>query len=566
MLRKYYDNTKQVKLVVPASSTSTIMSSLAAEINNYIMRFFPKNYIKSIMFDTAIPKAIHNANKRFNKDIDKPELPALVITPEFVQDGGNTAPLAAWGEIASRHGLKRDLNNSYYQVLLDPDNKFSLYYDCDYLTMSLNFKITVKTWIQNVEVIRMLKNGLMPNLHDNLNQCMLKTEIPKFIVKTMADGLGYDLTKREDLFDFQVYLKQASRRTYSIEKSVNMNTGHVGFFMIDPSTAKIYIDDIDASGAVIRENQTEGDYVINFRVQASVPAANNFILSIDRKLYEDLIQKPNNPDEETGSQDNTTLTLTLNDAILTHRNTIRYKDSSGNDHIGQVVSKEVLSFDINDKSRFINMSRLIDPEICAAHSYLKSKNLDTSALINFLVVVRNNDKIKYTGKNIDNIMVEMKPDGTPETKDEAVNRVKENGDAIVYYDTMTIELPNTNSEVLIYTYIDRAVFESAITARESDINLYGDNFLTVAYVGVKNDDGEIVKKPVVVNSFKNAYEMNSTDLDKSLRVSTIYGIGYFLLVPEDDPRSTNLKVCVGYTESGLPIIYTFVYYKNQGES
>lgn len=531
-----YRHDNQIKLVHTIASMSTLISSLTAECKNYILKKFPKNFKKHVYVDTALVSNMVNTNKKYNQSLNKVEYPSITISPEISLDnpinGMDTNPHESNPNIF----LKKDLNNSYFKIFVDPEKKMSLYYTCDYVTVNFNVKIATKTFIQNSEVVYYLKTAFYANKYRYLNDCYMNTEIPKTFISIIAELLGYDLNNPIDMDNLRLYLLSVSKREGVIHKKINTATGKPCFFMNDPSNILLYLDNIDAPVSIIRENQAEGEYIINFRLQASTYLANNFILAIDqdkfKRIYDDVQLRESLFDETIVEQDDGIYSLGIRKPfILDREEAIYFKDVNGQTHIGQNIVHEVLTYDINKRDRTINIKPFLKNDLLKVHSYMIAKHLDVSSLLHVKCTVDDED---YHGINNDSKKL------------------------IVDLDNLQIDLKNIESDVGINIYVDRSTFDAIFTAKEKDLYIFDDSFLTTMNVGFIDEDGNNVYKKAVVKAFKNEKEFASDDISKQLRVNTIYGVGYFYLVKEDDPLASDLKICLGEDKFGNKIIRAFV--------
>lgn len=541
MSMKVYLENDQINLVHTIASASTIISSLAAETSNFIISKFPKDYFRYVQIDTGTPSSLTNKNRTYNKNVHKIPYPSLMVTPELSIDNP-VAGMETDPNISSPdRWLRKSLADNYYKLLSDPDNKISMFYTTDYITVNFNFKIFVNSFIQNTNLLYFLKNELHVGLFQYLNSCPLNTEIPKTFIYIISTLLGYNIDDLDDMERFRLYMISTSRRFDSIRKKLNMSTGRCGFFMNDLTDLLIMVDGLDAPGSIIRETQTEGEYVINFRVQVSASVANKFILAIDKnkfkrlyddvKLGEDIIDRiysENSLEQEEGLQ-----TISIPNIRMYSQDTIYFNDSSGEEHIGINVVHETLSYENSVSFKHINLIPFLKERLLNIHSYMVSKNLDVSSYIYVRVIDR--EGIRKDKKLFPNIS----------------NAISIN------LQTLEIDIPEIKSDILIDVFIDRSVYEAMAISKETGSAIFNNNFMATLNFSIE-EDGALVTKQVIVKSFENEAEMNSIDISKQLRVNTIYGIGYIATVDENDPLASDVKVCLGKDKYGNDIIRSFV--------
>lgn len=529
MAMKVYLEDNNIQLVHSITSAHNAISSLAAEAKNFILSKFQKldkDYFRYVQIDTATASTFTNKNRNFNQNLHKIPYPSMLITPEITLDnplaGTDTDPHTS----SPNRWMRRDLNSYYYKLISDPNNKISMYYTTDTITTIFNFKIAVKSFIQNTDLLYFLKNELNPGFFKYLNCRSLNTEIPKTFIDIISRVLDYDVTNADDMENFRLYLLSTSRQRDSIRKKLNMSTGTYGFFMNDVVDLLTVVDSIDGPSGIIREGQTEGEYVITFRLQVTAPIVNNFILSINKKkfalikneveLLDSLFTKN---DEEPSAPSSLAIPTSMkNDEV------IYFADSNGEEHIGINIFSEFLTYDANVKSKHLNLIPLLKPKIRNIHSYMLAKNLDITTFINIRV--------------IDQFGIRT--------------------DVEINLNTLEVDIPNITSDVLICVFVDRSVFDAITTAQQTDKNIFNDNFLTALNIKINDDNGNLVSRQAIVKSFINEAEQNSNDVNKSLRVNTIYGIGYIYLVNENDKQASKMKVCLGQDKWGNKIIKSLV--------
>lgn len=105
---------------------------------------------------------------------------------------------------------------------------------------------------------------------------------------------------------------------------------------------------------------------------------------------------------------------------------------------------------------------------------------------------------------------------------------------------------NVESDIAVALYVDRVVYESIEKAMKNDKNYFRNNFLTNI---MANICGTNIK--LKVKSFVNENEKTTSDIEKSLRIQTAYGIGYISLLADSEKDA--YKVCIGY-DGDKPII------------
>lgn len=526
---KIYLEDHQIQLVHPIASAATAISSLASEAKEYILSKFRKDYFRSVQIDTATPITFVNRNRNFNQNLNKVPYPSMMISPEITLDNPILGTEVNPHESNPNRFMRREMGMYYYKLITDPDQKLSMFYTTNSVTTIFNFRIAVKTFIENINILNNLKQTLLPGVMQYLNNRPINIEIPSAFIEIIAGILGYDIQDAADMEKLRLYLISTSRRYDSIRKKLNMTTGRFGFFMNDITDLLITVDSIDGPSSIIRDAQTEDEYIINFRLQITAPIANNFILSIDQnkfKTLKDDVELIDSLFKDEGDPGLAPSTLSLDHlyANLENKEMVYFADKAGEEHIGIQLFSEVLTYSINDQNRHLNLIPFLKPKILNIHSYMVAKNLDLSTYLHVRIVDKNGIR----------------------TEDK------------VNLKTLEVDIENITSDILVSVFVDRSVYEAILAAQTSDINLFNDNFLTTVTLNTFDSTGKVIEKKAIVKSFIDEHEMNSTDVSKQLRVQTIYGIGYIFLVPETDKRASDMKICLGKDKWGNDIIKSFV--------
>ena len=266
---KFFLDEDNINVVQTIASASTLISSLAGIIQNYVVSRFPKDFFKSIYMDTSQTINEQKKNDFFNLNLNKKKYPSLAITPELSLDdpiGGMEKNI----HISSPNlFLKKEMNRNYNTIALDPEQKFSLYFTSDYITTNFNFKIVTNSFVQNADLAFFLKSNFQEGFFQFLNDQYLQTEIPKTFIKIISELKNFNLFSSDDLDRLRLFLIDIGRQEQNIEKKVNLMTGKTSFFLDNKNNMLMLFSDLDCPPSIIRENQVEGEYTINFRVQLS---------------------------------------------------------------------------------------------------------------------------------------------------------------------------------------------------------------------------------------------------------------------------------------------------------
>lgn len=520
-----YTDNNDIRLVQSVASASTLISSLTGEVREYILSKFPRNFFKSIYIDTAETIHAQNRNDKYNRGLNKIPYPTMGITPEMSIDspieGMEKSPVLNSPNLF----LRRDMKSYYKRILLDTEKKYSVYYTADYITTNYNFRITTNKYVQNADLTMFLKSNFQQGFFQFLNDKYINTEIPKTYIKIISDLLGYNLDDSDDMTEMELYLIATGTQEDIVRKKINLMTGKTGFFVNDKSNLLTLFTDLEAPGSIIRDGMSEGEYVINFRVQVSAWLPNSFIFSIDKEKFLDLDRSTieNSLNNVSTEQDEGFYSLSISDVLLNRKDALNFELSTpGESAIFQNIHHMVFTYDVSTVMSVIDLTDYMRSDLQQVHAYMVSKNMVVSDLMRITMFNRNG-QLTNTDINID-------------------------------YDDLLVTINlNSAQDLSLSIYVNRLLFEAVKKAMESDEFFFNSRIL--ATIKVKTTDG-VFRVPVY--SFENAREYYSTELLKMVRVNTIYGIGY-LAVTADDPTdlTDSYKICVGYNEE-QPIILRLI--------
>lgn len=125
----------------------------------------------------------------------------------------------------------------------------------------------------------------------------------------------------------------------------------------------------------------------------------------------------------------------------------------------------------------------------------------------------------------------------------------------VDYETLNVTFDaQIDSDLVLDVFVNRTAVNEIMASMSSDTFFSNQYAMTPLEYVFEDANGELQTAKVRVYSFASASEMNSTDIDKMLRVQTIYGVGYIGLVPEGTTNASDIKICLGYNKYGNPII------------
>jgi hypothetical protein len=517
-----YTQEDDVKLVQNVASASTLISSLVGEVREYILQRFPKNFFKSIYIDTAETIGEMNKNARNNSNtLNKKSYPQLSISPEISLDdpigGMEKSPHMSSPNLF----LRKDIKNYYKTLAINPGKKYTIHYTGDYITTNFNFKITTNKYIQNVDLAYYLKSRFQNNFFQFLSHKYINTEIPKTFMKIIAFMQGYDMSNLEDLAALERYMISTGTSADIVKKKVNLSTGKTSFFVNEKVNLLTLFTDLDAPSSIAREQMSEGEYTITFRVQVSAWLPNAFIMSVDRDALSNVnreILERALDGSELSEQDEGFFSLSMGMALnLNKKDSIEFIGSDPEEvRIGQRIFDTVFTFDtLSVGANEVDLAPFVKDDFKKVHAYMTTHNLDTRDLYYVTVFDR---------------------DGAMEID--------------VDYELLKVNVDlDKLKDFSLTIYADRAIMATIEEAIKKDNFFFKVNALSIIFINVES---EVIAVPVY--AFENKAAMEAFSFETALRVMTIYGPGYIGLVPEDDPLGSGYKILVGYTDDFQEII------------
>lgn len=413
--------------------------------------------------------------------------------------------------------LTRNPRRSYKQLTIDPDNELSLYASFDYITTNFNFKLSTNSFIQNADAAFFLKSRFQREFFQFLNGCYLQTEIPKSFIRTIADLKNWNLDSTEEMDELRLYMIGTGRQEQDIQKKINLATGKTCFFLNDRQNILTLFTDLDAPGEINRESQVEGDYTINFRLQMSCWLPNAFIMLINKKTLRRLNKETIDSLENPEQQDQGIQSVHFSFNTLTKKDVREFIDQSNETHIGHLLYSDIFTHYLNTPFSDIQIIPRMSEQFKKVYSYgINILNIPGDQICQVFVFTADGKQDEGKAYNVD-------------------------------YESLLVKInENIESDIAVALYVDRVVYESIEEAMKNDKNYFRNNFLTNI---MANICGTNIK--LKVKSFVNENEKTTSDIEKSLRVQTAYGIGYISLLADSEKDA--YKVCIGY-DGDNPII------------
>lgn len=544
---KFFNDNNNKIMVQPITSSTTFLSSLTGVIKKRVIGMFKKDYFKHIYIDTEETFQEHNKSRLMNKHLAKIEYPSMTISPQISLDqpvGEMNTPLATDPNFI----VPRNYRYYYPTLLEDPNGKYGIYFATRYRTFNLKFTIITDSFDQSTEIGYYLDSRFNDNTFKFMSNQIIQCEVPKTFVNAIAQVEGLftsDVddknTNQDDLNKLDMMLAQMGRRYSAIVRKRSMTDNKVGYFFEEKKNLLTLWTDLDMPEGIIRDTNVNGEYEITFRVQVSCYWPSAYIMSINADAYKTITRL-------TGMDETDSRYLSFNvgsPIVLDRKDTIYFEDSDGDQNVGLCILHETLNFSASDEGiHEFNVAEYVwsastGSEIMKkVHAYCLDTNVNPDKL--FYILARSaSGNTEYVGK--------------------------------VDYETFDIEFFDgknkvyVDSDIVLDIFVNRALLDSL--ANEMSTHPFYSKKTAMCYMDITVAEPYIdqynmtsykgVVKKLRVYLFENDAEMETTDINKSVRVMTPYGIGYVGLVGEGDKLASDVKICLGKNKYGNDIIRCF---------
>lgn len=491
----FYDDKNMLNLVQTNASSRSIISSVISELRDYVIERFPKDFFKSIYIDTAETVSEQHVKSKNNKSLNKIRFPNLAITPELALESGIGSMIKSPHLSSPNLFLRKNMRENYKKVMYDPDGKFALFNTSEYLGVNFNFRITTNKFIQNMDLAYYLKSQFQSMAYQYLNDKYLITEIPKTFISAIAAIKGWDIDDESDMRALRLFMIAAGVAEDSIYLKTDLSTGKIGFYYGEKSNILTQFSEVDAPTSIIRKDMSEGEYTVNFRIQANAWINNAFIMSVDKNKFKEVYNDIENLFENAEHSDGIYSYSAFNISPLDRKHVTYFSGSDGSRIIGQEIYHNIFTYNMSNPPTFIDLGKYLSDDFKKVHHYMVSHNLDLTDLFNIKISIR------------DNIIEDITSN--------------------LNYEDLEISVSGLNSfEFALTVYLNKPMYDAIMIAIKEEKYIYSETTMTI----LLNNRSAQIK----VKLFKDNREMYSEDINKMFRIKTAYGIGYIETLPDKE--------------------------------
>lgn len=533
---KFYKENNNLFLISDIASAVTEISSVVGHIQNFIISNFPKNYFKHIRVETGESFVAQNVNDLYNENLNKIRYPAVSIIPEVMMDNPIDV-IRLLPRSGSNVMVYKNLRTSYPCLARDPEDRFSIYYTYSPMTINVNFKITLNSFVQVMNCGTWLRTKFQDGMFKYFNDRLINIEVPKTYIKIIAqilgklDSNGGFVENGEEFKDIELFLSAISKSEHQIVKKKDLTTSKIGFYFAEKENLLTLFTDLDVPSQVIRDQGVESEYEINFKVQTTFNLIDSFIMSVNNEVFKPVLKNSALVNEiESGLADDGVnfLQTAINMTILAdYKDTVYMPNEKGEktNNIGQNIVHEVYTYDGTRQLSELDLTKILQPDLLRVHAFARDNGFDLHELLYIQV------QFKYfdTAYEVD-------------------------------YDKLLVTFTEPiRSEFILNVYLNNNAYHVLLNAMKKNSFYFSQNAmssLSAVYLDGYDDNGKEIlsKHKIRIYKFANLTDQYKRDIDKSLRIMTIYGVGYIGLVPEDDIKASDVKICIGYDSFNKPII------------
>jgi len=261
------------------TSVSSIMGNVSYVAKEYILSKFPKDYFKEITIANGL---ISSDMREDNDDVKKKPNPRLSIDPIFIPDENDTfgGSLPEWYN-SGESFVYRDTMNNYYPVLYNDTDEIFVWTVPNKLKINFELKMKVNSSMQKIDLIHYLRRVFLRNKHMYINDVALKAEVPKSIVKSIANMKDYDLEDNDQVIEFYDYLKQYSNGY--VVRQMNLSSGLPTYQYRFLANILMKVEE-PSTGDTEKISMIEKDSVVNTTISFELWIPTNYILESQNQI------------------------------------------------------------------------------------------------------------------------------------------------------------------------------------------------------------------------------------------------------------------------------------------
>ena len=268
--------------LVSITNFANVMSGITSAITDTIIGKFPQNFVKTINVEGSFA----SMNKRANQAGNRAKLPVINIKPVYqIDKSESNMSMPSYRSFMKPAGGVIYQNYHHMPCLYgNNDMEQSLRYELNRIALTYNITLVLNSPIQMMNVQAFLNNALSPEHRHFINNVPLPIEVPRNLLKMLADDGGFEIETADGLRKFIDHLDTFSRS--KVDFRINPSNGNrtVTFFL--PTNILCLFS--QPSTSVNKNNESNDRCTIDFEVKVDIPYPTYFmcITSKDGNKYD----------------------------------------------------------------------------------------------------------------------------------------------------------------------------------------------------------------------------------------------------------------------------------------
>ena len=545
----YEDKGTLIRVAKPITSASTAVSSVAGAIESYMKSIFPEKYFQRITKDTAELLSQQRESAQHNiEELYKVMFPNMHIKTRISMDNPVEGMEKFLHKSSSNLFLYNDLEKNYEYIFDNPDCGTKLFYTSDYTTNIFDINISVRNFMENVNLGYFLKSRLQFGYLFYMKDVKFEVEIPYSFMNSIARVNDLDLSNENDKEHFIRILKKYSNTKFEFIRKRNMASGFDVYYISYTRDLLMKIDGNNLPESVIRNEKDEGEYVTELSVQVSYWMPNMFILTNKlEKFKEGSINEETTEETYNGLVYNVPVNLKRQENLLV---------TTSQNH--KIYTREIAWLNFIAESRDYNenifFGDIVDKKFRRIIDYCVQTNIRLDDIV-FTKLYASNSLIKRVLRyDADNNPLYQKDDIASSYNTSQVSHYTVN------WDSMELSLSGSllNETYCFGVYIDKEKYDIINDAiKNGDVKLNSELLGKISLTIYDDYLEEFNKNEYAIKKFNNNKELFATTPKYVFRAMTKFGPGYVELCECDENSENELRICIGYDIEEKPIIKSF---------
>ena len=205
-----------------STGIASVIGNVSFLVRDFFRKNFPKDFFKSVYIDTKMSQI--DLEKI---DVIKKNIPILIIRPRFsLEDESQFQRLPDW--VNTNYFIFKNLKGNYLPIFIDEEKEIYVYSSPERIKLSFDIEIITGSRIQQLNTAYFQKGSFLHKGFFYINDCILETEIPKFMIKLIGENQHVNFSNPSERSQFQDYLSSHSQ-SLVVEK-IKTSSGNPTWF------------------------------------------------------------------------------------------------------------------------------------------------------------------------------------------------------------------------------------------------------------------------------------------------------------------------------------------------